>query len=112
MPLYRRHAPQERHAGFPGLPFDLRYDKAVTRSFEKRKQHRTPICKPNPRGFCGRQKNPCTTEYRLVLVALPGYGFCSDHSGTRPGVQGAPADSMSFSSFARSTSTRARNFAN
>ena len=38
--------------------------------------------------------------------------YFSVHSGTRPGVQGAPAASMSFSSFTRSTSASVRNFAN
>ena len=34
----------------------------------------------------------------------------SDHSGTRPGVHGAPAASMSFSNLTRSVSTRVRSF--
>ena len=38
--------------------------------------------------------------------------YFSDHSGTLPGVHGAPAASMSFSNFAKSTSTRVRIFAN
>ena len=39
-----------------------------------------------------------------MSLVVEGFYF-SDHSGTLPGVQGAPAASISFSSFVRSTST-------
>lgn len=42
----------------------------------------------------------------------PGQVYFSDHTGTLPGVHGAPAASIFFSSLFKSESTSTRNFSN
>jgi hypothetical protein len=52
-----------------------------------------------------RQHHKGSSE-TVSTVPIPGKLYFSLHSGTLPGVQGAPAASISFTSLAKSTSTR------
>lgn len=72
---------------------------------------------PRPSAFQARSKHgrdargSCSPPQLLIsrVSSSVVLSYCGFHSGTCPGVQGAPAFSMSSSSFFRSTSTNCRS---